>query len=333
MDALPCLIAALMLLLAGGGCATTRVYKPSELPESFQSPVFRDPTEINLGAFTPPQNKSDLIGPGYVLEISLAAGLDRDSNTMFHVRVADDGTARLPEIGPVQLAGLDEVQAEEQIAAVLVRGGLYRHPTVGVHIDRRPTNSIAVVGAVKKPGTQQVPRSASYLGAVIVAAGGFTEKADTKIHITRFNREPRTVEVDLADENQRSRAGEYLDDGTVVTVEKRDLPPIQVQGLVTKPGEVDFPTNRPFRLTNAISAAGGESNDLADSVLILRQRPDGQGVVLIRASIDDAMQNSQENLVLAPGDAIRVERTASTFGWDIFKRVGFAVGGTVPLVP
>ena len=178
-----------------------------------------------------------------------------------------------------------------------------------------------------------MPRSASYLGAVIVAAGGFTEKADTKIHITRFNREPRTVEVDLADENQRSRAGEYLDDGTVVTVEKRDLPPIQVQGLVTKPGKVDFPTNRPFRLTNAISAAGGESNDLADSVLILRQRPDGQGVVLIRASIDDAMQNSQENLVLAPGDAIRVERTASTFGWDIFKRVGFAVGGTVPLVP
>ena len=197
MDALPCWIAALMLLLAGGGCATTRVYKPSELPASFQPPVFRDPTEVNLGAFTPPQNKSDLIGPGYVLEISLAAGLDHDSNTTFHVRVADDGTARLPEIGAVQLAGLDEVQAEEQIAAVLVRGGLYQHPTVGVHIERRPTNSIAVVGAVKNPGTQQVPRSASYLGTVIVAAGGFTEKADTKIHITRFNREPRTVEVDL----------------------------------------------------------------------------------------------------------------------------------------
>ena len=56
-------------------------------------------------------------------------------------------------------------------------------------------------------------------------------------------------------------------------------------------------------------------------------------MVLIRASIEDAMQNGQENLTLAPGDAIRVERTASTFGWDIFKRVGFAVGGTVPLVP
>ena len=179
----------------------------------------------------------------------------------------------LPEIGPVQLAGLDEVQAEEQIAAVLVQGGLYRRPTVSVHIDRRPTNNITVVGAVKNPGTQQVPRSASYLGAVIVAAGGFTEKAGTKIQITRFNREPRMVDVDLGNESQQALAGEYLDDGDVVTVEKRDLPPVQVQGLVAKPGEVDFPTNRPFRLTNAISAAGGESNDLADSVLIQRQRP------------------------------------------------------------
>ena len=178
-----------------------------------------------------------------------------------------------------------------------------------------------------------MPRTASYLGAVIVAAGGFTEKAVTKIHITRFNRQPRTVEVDLGDEKQRSLAGEYLDDGAVVTVDKRELPPVQVQGLVTKPGEVDFPTSRPFRLTNAISAAGGESNDLADSVLIQRQLPEGQGVVLIRASLADAMQNSQENLVLAPGDAVRVERTASTFGWELLKRVGIALGGTLPLVP
>ena len=325
-------VAAVLLLFAGGGCARTQIYKPSELPISCQAPVFRDPRAISLAAFTAPQNKSEVIGPDYVLEISLAGGLDRDSNTTFQVRVAEDGTARLPELGPVRVAGLEEVQAEEQITAALVRGGIYRSPTVGVHIERRPTNSITVVGAVKNPGTQKVPRSASYLGAVIVAAGGFTEKADSKIQITRFQREPRTVEVDLGDEKQWSRAGEYLDDGTVVTVEKRDLPPVQVQGLVMKPGEVDFPTNRPFRITNAISAAGGESNDLADGVLIQRQLPAGQGVVLIHASLADAMQNGQENLPLAPGDVVRVERTASTFGWDLIKRVGVAIGGTVPLM-
>ena len=309
-------------LLLSGGCASPKVYKPSELPLSFQAPAFRDPSTISLATLTPPQNKSDMIGPGYVLEISLAAGLDHDSGTMLHVRVSDDGTARLPELGQVRLCGLNEVQAEQQISASLVQRGLYQVPTVGVRIERRPTNSITVVGAVKSPGPQQVPRSASYLGAVIVAAGGFTEKAGTKVQVTRFNRDPRFVEVDLADERQRPTAGEYLDDGDVVTVEKRDLPPVQVQGLVMKPGEVDFPTNRPFRITNAISAAGGESNDLADSILIQRQRPDGQGVVLIRASLAQAMENSQENLVLAPGDAVRVERTASTFGWDLIKPRG-----------
>jgi protein involved in polysaccharide export with SLBB domain len=175
-------------------------------------------------------------------------------------------------------------------------------------------------------------RSASYLGTAIVTAGGFTDKAGTKIVITRLNREPRLVEVDLDDENQHAIAQQYLDDGAVVTVDRRDLPPVQVQGLVTKPGEIDFPTNRKFRLTNAISAAGGESNDLADSVLIQRQLPDGRGVVLIRASLAEAMENSRENIALAPGDAVRVERTSSTFGWELVKRVGVSLGGTVPLM-
>ena len=213
------------------------------------------------------------------------------------------------------------------------RGACTGVPTVTVHIERRPTNNITVVGAVKTPGTQQVPRSASYLGTVIVAAGGFTEKAGTKVQITRLNREPRIVEVDLADENQRPVAAQYLDDGDVVTVEKRELPPVQVQGLVLKPGEIEFPANQSFRITNAISAAGGESNDLADSILIQRQRPDGQGVVLIRASLAEAMQNGQENLVLAPGDTVRVERTPATFFWEGIKRIGVGIGGTLPLVP
>ncbi|MGA2032733.1 MAG: hypothetical protein ABSG68_10780, partial [Thermoguttaceae bacterium] len=113
---------------------------------------------------------------------------------------------------------------------------------------------------------------------------------------------------------------------------KRELPPVQVQGLVAKPGEVEFPTNRRFRLTNAISAAGGESNDMADRVLIQRQLPDGQGVVLIRASLADAMRDGRENIALAPGDAVRVERTPSTFGWDLVKRIGVTLGGTVPLM-
>ena len=122
--------------------------------------------------------------------------------------------------------------------------------------DCRPS-TITIVGAVKNPGCQTLPRAASYLETAIVAAGGFTEKAGTKIQITRINRGPRILEVDLGDENQRSCAREYLDDGTVVTVEKRDLPPIHVSGLVVNAKAVDFPVNRPLRLLDAIALAGG----------------------------------------------------------------------------
>lgn len=316
-------IAAAILLLSGGGCATRQIYNAGELPVAFQAQALPDPVAINLPS--PVRGKSDVIGPGYVLEISLAAGLDKDSNTTVHVRAAEDGTARLPEIGQVRLAGLTEVQAEEQIAAALVQGGLYRHPTVSVHIDHRPTNDIIVIGAVKNPGTHPVPRSSSCLGTAIMEAGGLTEKAGMKVRVTGSN---HNVVVDIADENQRLIP---LDDGDTVSVEKRELQPVQVIGLVTKPVEVEFPVGRPLRLTNAISMANGESNDLADSVLIQRLRPDGQGVVLIQASLGKAMENGHENLILAPGNVIRVERTFATFAWDSFKRIGIGIGGSMPI--
>lgn len=326
-------LAAAILLLVGNGCGTIKVYKPSELPIPYQAPTFQDPTALNLGALTLPQNKSDLIAPGYLLEISLAAGLDHDSSTTVHVRVNEDGSASLPEIGPVRLAGLDEVQAEGQIAAVLVQGGLYRRPTVGVRIERRPSNKITVVGAVKNPGIQEVPRSASYLGAVIVLAGGFTDKADTKIHIARFSREPRLVDVDLADESQRPRAGEYLDDGAVVTVDKRDLPPVHVSGLVNTSKAVDCPVNRRLRLLDAIAVAGGISNDWAEPVTIQRrwQVPEGQ-VVLIHVSLADAAKYDRDNIPLAPGDVVHVDRTFVTFLYDRIKVFNPSVGVN-PAVP
>ncbi len=258
-------VVAAILLLSAGGCATHQtIYPAAELPAQFQAQPLPDPTAISLP--TPPQGRSDEIRPNYLLKVSLTAGLDKDESTTFPVRVAEDGTAQLPQIGPVRVAGLTDVQAEGQIGRALVQGELYRHPTVSVQIDERPTNNIIVVGAVKNQGPHKVLRSASCLGTAITEAGGLTEKAGTKIQITGANRK---LFVDIADEKQRFVP---LDDGDMVSVEKREIPPVQVIGLVAKPVDVDFPVGRPFRLNDAIAMAAGESNDLADSILILRQR-------------------------------------------------------------
>lgn len=85
-----------------------------------------------------------------------------------------------------------------------------------------------------------------------------------------------------------------------VAVGKHDLPPVVVTGLVAKPKEVEYPVGRPLRLTNAIALAGGESNDVADSVLIQRRWrvPGGQGAILILRQSRQGPGNDRENLIL-----------------------------------
>jgi len=336
-----------------------RSFRASDLPAELQAPPVENTEKFDPTRFTPPQASNDLIEPGDVLRIALAAGLDRDANTTFYVRVGEDGAAMLPEIGAIALAGLGLVQAEQQITSTCVQRGIYRRPTVSVALERRPMNRVLVVGAVEKPGIHELPRRSSYLGSALVAAGGMTKEAGTKIEIRRLgtgtalassgpaapgaegvqhasavsgtsDRQVQVVCLNLADGSHQVRGAEYLDDGSVVTVEKRKFEPIQVLGLVLKPGEYDFPTDRETHLLRAIALAGGTSNRMADEILIVRHAPDGRGEVKIRASLRAAKQDLGENLRLAPGDIVSVEQTPITVLWDLANR--FTIGGTVPIL-
>jgi polysaccharide export outer membrane protein len=118
-----------------------------------------------------------------------------------------------------------------------------------------------------------------------------------------------------------------VEDGDVVYVAKRSLPPIHVQGLVQRAGEFVFPIQQDLRLLDALALAGGTSNCMADKVLVIRQLPGQPSPAHIAASIDSAM-SGPDNLLLAPGDMVIVERTVATTIVDVFNsvfHVGFGV--------
>jgi len=168
-------VSAMMLTACVTGCAQRGHFTAATLPAELQAPPVENSQTIDLSCLAGPAASRDLIGPGDLLKVSLAAGLDAGAVVNIFARVGDDGIALLPEVGPIHLAGLYLVQAEQQIAAACVGRGLYRQPHVTVAMEQQRTNRVTVVGAVKEPGIHELPRGSSYLLAGIMAAGGLAE--------------------------------------------------------------------------------------------------------------------------------------------------------------
>jgi len=351
---------ASLLLAAAGGCARGRVFTAQQLPPGLAAPPVPNSQVLDLSRFAGPPISSEQIHAGDVLEVSIAAGLGADQVTTFPVRVTESGIALMPEIGQVPLAGLELCGAERSIAAACLHRNLYRNPHVTVTMKRPRLNRVTVVGAVNEPGIYELPHGSSYLLEAIVAAGGLAEDAGTNVEIRRPNASgsrlagpapgfgPEDIQLaggtaasgagssftrlDLAELVRRGGADEYLPDSSAIMIERRQPQPIEVIGLVRKPGQYELPPNQELRVLGAIAMTGGLSNPLADKVLVLRTDPQTNETVIIKLGVQKAKRNRKENIRLAPGDVVAVERTPATLFMDALNFVRFTFGGHVPLL-
>ena len=353
------LVGAVAILTAGSGCLAPRSYTPASLPTEYVAMPMHSAHSLDLTRLAGPPSGSERIHPGDVLDISIAGGLGSDAVTEFPLRVGLDGSLPLPEIGNVHVAGLELSGAEQAIASASVTRQQYVHPAVNVSMNHQASNRVTVVGAVEKQGVKELPRASSSLLDAIVAAGGLAKDAGTIVEIRQpvtirnpiHDRPPlpgqppvqrasatmettntvRSIRVDLVEAVTQVENGLRLEDGSVVMVEKRELLPIEVIGLVREAGQHEFPVNRELSLLGAVALAGGLSNPLADKVLVRRFRPGMDSPVVVTVSIDKAKFRAADNLRLEPGDIVSVEKTATTIAYDVVNLVRFSLGGSVPL--
>jgi len=311
---------------------------------------------LDLSGFAGPPVNHDLIDRGDLLDVSIAAGLNEDAVTQFVVRVGGNGTAVIPEIGRLQFAGMPLMAAEGQITATCVQRGLYRQPHVTVRMNTPRVNRVTVLGAVEKPGTCSLPRSSSYLMHALMGAGGLAEDAGTLVEIRRpvgptalaSAEQPGAGDVQLAGATMpagrvsrvclnlaeaagQPHATQYLEDGAVVTVQRRNPEPIEVIGLVKVSGQYDFPVNHDLRLLGAIALASGLESKLASEAIVIRKAPYGQPPVHIKVNLSKAKSDPNENIRLAPGDVVSVEPNAGTTAVAAIHLIRFGVGTSLPM--
>lgn len=339
------------------GCASSDLIPASELPGNLQAAHIENPKTLEFGRLANGNYNNELIAADDVLEVNVLAGLNpKDNPPTMQPRVSKNGMISLPEVGDVNVAGLDLESAESAIATACVQRQIYRRPHVTVSMKRQATNRVMVAGAVKNQGYYNLPRGSSDLLSALVAAGGLADDAGTNVEVrnpgsgvvrsdriaqdvgpsgdmrdvgysqsppTGQRSGPTTIKVDLVLATKNGQSAALLADGSIVTVERRDPESIQVLGLVNKPGEIKYPIGTDLRLLDAISQAGWTSNQGANKVYIIRNNP---RQVVIEASIREAKRNVDENIRLSPGDVVSVEQTPTTVMIDTLKLIRFAVG-------
>jgi polysaccharide biosynthesis/export protein len=341
--------------LIGPGCAG-RAYRASRLPPNLIAPSVLDLETINLAGLSDQSVSAEVIQPGDVLDVTMINDFAKLTTTTSPVRVADDGTIVVPLVGKVVVGGMEVERAEQVVNAESVSRGIFRNPTITLTMKQCRTQKVTVTGAVNKPGTHELPRGSTSLMAALLAAEGLSKEAGTEIEIRRTDSRralaaiqqqaaaglvspaayeqsllPEVIRVDLKTAASGGVRIPSLHDGDIVHVAKRNLPPIYVMGLVTRPGSFPYPPNQEIRVLDSLSLAGGVANPFAEEIVVIRRLPGAQEPARIAVSLQGA-KNGQDNVALAPGDIVSVERTPTTTVVDViqtFFRVGIGTNFTL----
>ncbi len=306
---------------------------------------------------------SDTINTGDVLEVKIAAGLsDKDQITM-GARVSNDGTISLPEIGTVNVVGIEPAGAESLIRTAAISKQLFYNPAVTVRFTDRRMNTVRVMGAVNMPGTYKLSPNSSDVVSALAAAEGLAADAGQEIKVKnpvspmRGDRpaiagEPTSPYSNVSDTNSvastgssdlnsytinlisaaKSGDGQYrVEDGGVIMVEKRDPEAIYVGGLVKNPDRIEFPVGEDLRLLQAISLAGGVSNQMANKIYVVRQSAQGQDPKVIEVNLRAAKHSDDWNIRLGAGDVITVEHTPATVFMEALQIIRFGINGSTAI--
>ncbi len=342
------------------GCATENFFYAHSMPNSLRLVAQSNPQEVDLSRLASATGGSDTIGPGDVLDGAISASRSQDEQVKITVRVHNDGTANVPDIGQVHLAGVEPQAAEALLRAEAINKGLYLNPTVTVSFAHKKMHYVRVLGAVKKPGLHELPPNASDIVSAIAAAEGLADDAGENVEVRNPIRSGasgrrmvaggvdgpysavsstaeededgmRAYTVSLTSASKASTNRYTVEDGGVVMVEKRDPDPIHVGGLVNNADTYDFPIGQTLTVVGAITMAGGPSNQLADKVFVIRPLAQDGKKARIQVSLRRAKRNPKEDIVLGPGDMVLVEHTAGTVLMEAAQLIRFGISGTTAL--
>ncbi len=194
-----------------------------------------------------------VIGPGDQLKMLMWG---RINNTL-NLTVGRDGSVSIPEIGPLQVAGLTFAQTKQLIEG---HAGQITGVKVDVTMGKLKTIQVFVVGEVEQPGAYTVS-ALSHVSNALSAAGGITKIGSLrKVELRRGNQLVRTIDLYSLLLAGNEQGDEQLQPGDVIFVPVIG-PVVGMIGDVKRPaiyelGHSGEPLNSVIKLGGGISAFG-----------------------------------------------------------------------------
>jgi polysaccharide export outer membrane protein len=148
----------------------------------------------------------------------MQAALTRDGTEGY--LIPNDGTVRLPLVGPVGIGGLTENQAAEKLTTAYKQ--YLKNPFVTVKILNQ---KLFVLGEVLKPGVVQVTNGTMSLFEALAYAGDLKDDAErTNLYVIRGGlRNPEVREINLSDISSMKLTSLILKPNDIVYVQPRGM--------------------------------------------------------------------------------------------------------------
>lgn len=326
-------VLGVFMLLAGPAHAQQReesvLIEETEIAEPPQAPNMPEQA-TNALATTPtaldaPVSRTDYpLGPGDELVISIFGGVTR----LYPVIVTPEGTVVVPELGVVDVLGLNLDQAEARIRDLVLR--FYRNVEVRVTLSGIRRIKVYVVGDVPDPGVRAA--TAATRASELLPSG---QEGILRRNIVLRRASGAVVRIDLARFRQTGEltANPTLREGDALVVPRLDER-VHVLGRVAFSGTYEFRPGESLRdLLWTANGGGGFLADAGDTIRVARYGED-QARTFYAFSRDAALGAVGSEFLIQPFDAVyvpavanfKVQRSATVEGQVMHP-------GTYPIAP
>jgi len=255
-----------------------------------------------------PENRSKdyayTIGPKDLLTISVFEVPELNIT----VRVAEDGTIALPLLGVIKVQGLNPLQLENKLAALLEKSYL-KNAQVTIFIKEYQSQKVSIIGAVQKTGDYELIGKQTLL-QLLSKAGGITEKAGDKIIVIRQYKNGKsaslTIDIDELMLKGIAKLNIPLQADDIVNIPMDTVVGIYVFGQVNNPGHIEMKKSAPLTLLRAIAQAGGFTERARKTSVLITRRENGKEIK-IKVNVKKILRGKIPDFILKPNDVIYVK--------------------------
>jgi len=285
------------------------------------------------------------VGVGDLLAVSLddavkprlaaEAGADVPPQ-IYMCRVDSYGNIVVPILGEILVESKTLSEVEGMLSSEYHPKYVNHAPNVVVKVQEYDTTTVTVLGAVERPGLQELRRDEMTLVGALMKAGGVQLNAIGAIRIRRAGSSDTTEKVNLPVKGVDTPFNDVrLRAGDIVEVDGQQPPVFTVTGLVGRPGAFPYPAGTAYTVADALAFAGGPTDLAPDYVRIYRKTSEGK-IESARVNISGTGQSSSINVPVRPGDLVAVEHTFSSRTQTLLSRTvhgGVNAGATYDMAP